>query len=68
MIIDLELEEVARRFPLDQRVRYFPIAGEIDFVTTAIRSKTWRLGHGAIVIKIVGRSGGVHVGHLEAIA
>lgn len=65
--IDPELQEVARRFPIDQRVRFYPIAGEIDHVVTAIRSEPWRLGHGQIVIKIIGRTGGVHVGHLELI-
>ena len=64
---DPELDEVALRFPIDQRVRYYPIAGETDHVVTAIRSKPWRLGHGAIVIKVFGRAGGVHVGHLEPI-
>lgn len=64
---DPELEEVARRFPIDQRIRFYPIAGETSSITSAIRSEPWRLRHGQIVIKIVGRAGGVHVGHLELI-
>ncbi len=68
MTMDPELEAVAQRFPIDQCVRFFPIAGETDSVTGTIRSAPWRLGHGAIVIKITGRAGGVHVGHLEVIA
>ncbi len=68
MSADTEVEAAARRLPIDQRVRYYPVAGEIDSVTTAIRSEPWRLGHGAIVVKIVGRAGGVHIDHLELIA
>ena len=67
MTLDPELEEVARRFPVDARVRFYPIAGETDCETSTIRSEPWRLGHGTIVIKIVGRAGGVHIGHLELI-
>lgn len=32
-----------------------------------IRSEPWRLGNATIVIKITGRAGGVHVGHLEVL-
>lgn len=67
MTIDPELAACAQRFPIGERVRFFPIAGEVDSVTGAIRSEPWRLGHGTIVIKITGRAGGVHVGHLEVI-
>ncbi len=65
--IDTMLQEVALRFPIGQRVRYFPVAGEDMHRLATIRSEPWRLGHGAIVIKITGQTGGVHVGHLERI-
>lgn len=67
MTMDPELAAVAQRFPIGARVRFFPIAGESASVTGTIRSAPWRLGHGAIVIKITGRTGGVHVGHLEVL-
>lgn len=68
MTPDLELEAVAGRFPIGQRVRFYPIAGDLNSITTAIRSAPWRLGHGEIVLKVAGRTGGVLISHLELIA
>jgi len=49
-------------------VRYFPVAGEPEFVDTVTRSEAWELGHGAIVVLVAGISGGVLVGHLAPLA
>lgn len=65
MTDDVELQAVAQRFHLGQAVRFYPVAGERDAEVTKIRSEPWRLGDGQIVIKVEGRAGGVHVGHLE---
>lgn len=62
---DLELSLIAKRFPLGTRVLYFPLSGEFDFEETKIRSVPWRLGHGAIVIQVENRSGGVSIEHVR---
>lgn len=63
--IDAELQEVACRFPVGRPVRFYPVAGHPDAEETKVRSEPWRLGHGEIVVKIDGRTGGVLVDHLE---
>jgi hypothetical protein len=44
--------------------RYYPIAGDGEHLKTKIRSEAWTLGHGAVVVKIQGRRGGVDINHL----
>jgi hypothetical protein len=34
-------------------------------VQTKTRSEAWALGHGAVVVKVEGRAGGVDITHLE---
>ena len=53
--------------PIGRAVRYFPVDGEAEFVTSIIASKPWALGHGEIIIKIAGKAGGVLVSHLELV-
>lgn len=53
--------------PIGRAVRYYPVDGEPESVTSVITSQPWVLGHGDIVIKIAGRSGGVMVSHLELV-
>jgi len=35
---------------------------------TVIASEAWELGHGEVVCKVVGRSGGVAISHLDTIS
>jgi hypothetical protein len=65
--IEQQLKTAEARFPMGRSVKYFPIAGEAAFHFASIRSEPWALGHGAIVIKITGRAGGVSVDHLEVV-
>lgn len=65
--LEQALTEAERRFPIGRRVRFYPVAGEKHAEESTIRSKPWALGHGAIVIAIEGRRGGVLIGHLEVI-
>lgn len=44
--------------------RYYPIAGDSNHIKTKTRSEAWALGHGAVVVKIEGRTGGVDINHL----
>ncbi|MDR5655229.1 hypothetical protein [Ruixingdingia sedimenti] len=66
---DLEraLMDAEADFPIGRRVRYYPVSGYSEHVESAIRSKPWALGHGAIVIAIEGKAGGVYITHLEVI-
>lgn len=54
--------------PVGTAVRYWPIyppiAG-VPPVDTRTRSEAWALGHGAVVVKIEGRTGGVALSHVE---
>lgn len=62
----LSLAQVAAMFPIGSEVYYFPVAGDDhpEYQHAEIRSEPWVLGSGDTVIKITGRAGGVHVGHL----
>ncbi|MEO2039733.1 MAG: hypothetical protein ABGW90_13730 [Martelella sp.] len=53
--------------PIGARVRYYPVAGQPEFEEATIRSEPWVLGHGAVVIAITGRAGGVSVEHIERV-
>ena len=63
------LVKVAARYPVGTPVRYYPIAGSKECVDSVVRSEPWELGHGAIVIKIEGKTGGVSTApeHLQLI-
>lgn len=51
-------------------VWYYPVLGPhaddhgVPRVSSVVRSEPWQLGHGAWVVKIEGRAGGVLVEHL----
>lgn len=59
------LIEARRKFPVGSAVRYWPVLGEDEPVEAEVRSEPWALGHGAIVVKITGKTGGVLVSHLD---
>lgn len=62
----MSVDEAARRFPIGQRVTFFPILPAERGEIATVRSEPWALGHGAVVVKITGRAGGVLVTHLRA--
>lgn len=62
----ITIEAAAERFPIGQRVTFFPILPAERGEIAHIRSEPWALGHGEVVIKITGRAGGVAVTHLRA--
>jgi hypothetical protein len=54
--------------PIGTRVRYWPIYPPIEGVPpldTTTRSEAWALGDGAVIVKVVVRTGGVHLAHIE---
>ncbi len=57
-------------YKIGDAVRYYPVLpdGEVPrYEETKIRSEPWQLGHGAWVIKVEGRTGGVLTEHLAPI-
>lgn len=56
---------VGHAFPVGQKVRFYPVADEPRHIEATVRSAPWALGHGAVVLKITGRTGCVDASHLE---
>ena len=50
--------------PKGTPVYYWPKPSENRFIETTILSDAWRLGHGDVVVKVEGVSGGVAITHL----
>ena len=61
----MNAEDASKMFPIGEKVKYFPIFGDEKYEETEIRSKVWALGHGELVVKVKGRTGGVAISHLE---
>lgn len=56
--------------PVGTAVRYYPIYPPIEGVPpveTRTRSEAWVLGDGTVVVLVEGKSGGVHLSHIEVI-
>jgi hypothetical protein len=58
--------QFAARAPIGTPCIYYPLKpfDRGDGVNTRIRSEPWVLGHGAVVVAIEGRAGGVSIEHL----
>lgn len=57
--------------PIGTRVRYWPIWPPSDgfpSVESETRSEAWALGDGSVVVLIAGKSGGIHLSHIEVIS
>lgn len=56
----------AKAMPVGTRCRYYPRlpANEDEFEIVDVESEPWVLGHGAAVVKVSGRSGGVSIKHI----
>ena len=54
--------------PVGTMVRYWPIYPPIESgppLDTRTRSEAWTLGDGSVVVAIEGKTGGVHLSHVE---
>lgn len=52
-------------YPPGTRVRYYPSASDSErFVEGPLVSEAWELGHGDVIVKLEGISGGVSIRHL----
>lgn len=66
--MEITAAEWNQRYPVGTAVRYHPIIDEKDFITSRTRSEAWELGHGAAVVKIEGRAGGVALEAIDVVA
>lgn len=63
----MKADEWNQRYPVGTPVRYHPIIDDHESVVSKTRSEAWELGHGAAVVKIEGRTGGVLLEAIEVI-
>lgn len=63
--LDDDIDAARAKFPVGSDVVYTPVKGWPEREHTKVRSLPWALGHGAIVVKIESRAGGVSIDHLE---
>lgn len=61
---DMSVEAFNGTHAVGTPCRYYPIAGDSNHMKTKTRSEAWALGHGAVVVKIEGLTGGVDINHL----
>lgn len=61
----MTIKEWNEKYPIGTPVRYFPILHLDDFIDAKTRTEAWPLGHGAAVVSIEGRSGGMGLDHLQ---
>lgn len=61
--------EFAKGFPVGTPCVYFPTKpfNRAEAVESKIRSEPWVLGHGAAVVAIEGKAGGVLLEHIAAV-
>ena len=63
---EARLRQAAETFPIGREVYYCPLKdGPPEATPRKVRSAPWELGHGAIVIKLEGKAGGVSIEHLS---
>lgn len=70
----MKAEEFNAAYPVGTKVTYYPLRGENDELvkndpdhpplSTKTRTEAWTLGHGAVVVSVEGKSGGVSIEHL----
>lgn len=55
-------------YSIGTTIRYWPVYPPIESilpVDTVTRSEAWTLGDGSVVVLIEGKSGGIHLSHIE---
>lgn len=68
MLTKLSAAQWNETYPAGTPVRYWPILPPVDGcppVETVTRSEAWELGDGSPVVLVKGRTGGVHLSHLD---
>lgn len=61
---DMSVDAFNDTYAIGTACRYYPVAGDSEHLKTRTRSEAWALGHGAVVVKVEGKAGGVDINHL----
>ena len=57
-------EEFNKKYKIGESFIYMSVSGTRGGVITKTRSEAWTLGHGEVVVKVEGVTGGVSINHL----
>ena len=63
----LSAERFNQKYPIGSSFNYFPNRGIPDSVDVVTRTEAWALGHGAVVVSVNGRAGGLSIEHLKPV-
>ncbi|CNI33934.1 Uncharacterised protein [Yersinia frederiksenii] len=63
----LSADKFNQKYPVGSSFKYFPIMGVPDSVEVVTRTEAWALGHGAVVVSVNGRAGGLHIEHMKPV-
>ncbi|MCB5309239.1 MULTISPECIES: hypothetical protein [Yersinia] len=63
----LSADKFNQKYPVGSSFKYFPIMGIPDSVEVVTRTEAWTLGHGAVVVSVSGRAGGVSIEHMKPV-
>lgn len=63
----LSADKFNQKYPVGTRFHYFSVKGIPDSVEVVTRTEAWALGHGAVVVSVNGRAGGLSIEHLKPI-
>lgn len=58
------------KYKVGTKVRYWPVYPPVDGIPsedTITRTPAWTLGDNSVVVSIEGRTGGVHLSHIEVL-
>lgn len=61
--MNMTAEQFNEKYPVGTDVVYQPVK-DGEGVSTQTRTEAWELGHGAAVVSVYGKSGGVSVEHI----
>lgn len=61
----LSADKFNQKYPVGTRFHYFSVKGIPDSVEVVTRTEAWALGHGAVVVSVNGRAGGLSIDHLK---
>ncbi|HHL2709900.1 TPA: hypothetical protein ACQ39K_001399 [Yersinia enterocolitica] len=64
----LSADTFNQKYPVGSRFHYFSVKGIPDSVEVVTRTEAWALGHGAVVVSVNGRAGGLHIEHMKPVA
>uniref|UniRef100_UPI001643BCEE hypothetical protein n=1 Tax=Yersinia rohdei TaxID=29485 RepID=UPI001643BCEE len=63
----LSAERFNQKYPVGSSFNYFPNRGIPDSVEVVTRTEAWALGHGAVVVSVNDRAGGLSIEHLKPV-